>query len=324
MIEFSRRNFRSWSLMGINPSIWSIGFSEVAAKKEDVAVFTADLARYSGLDRTFKNYPDRCYNVGIAEQNMVSIAAGMAMEGTQTWMTTYAPFMSFRCADQFRHLMGNLNLNMKAIGSAAGFSAGLSGSSLLAINDIAFARSIPNMIVLTPADCTEAIKMVLAMAENKKPTYMRFCGTVRLPTVYQADYEYKIGKAVVLTEGKKVALVACGTSIVAETQKASTLIKEKAGFIPTVVNMHTIKPIDSECIKELALTHEIIATIEEHNVIGGLGSAVSEVLTMNGNKVKQLFLGIEDRNYVMGSRTFMLEQCGLSAEKIVDKVISYL
>lgn len=324
MIEFNNRNFRSWSLMGINPSVWSVGFAEVAAEKSDIAVFTADLARYSGLERTFKNYPDRCYNVGIAEQNMVSIAAGMAMEGTQTWMTTYAPFMTLRCADQFRHLMGNLNLNMKAIGSAAGLSAGLSGSSLLAINDIALARSIPNMVVMTPADCTEAIKMVLAMAESSAPTYMRFCGAVRLPIVYQKDYDFEIGKAVFLNEGKKVALVACGTTVVSETLKAAEILNERSGFAPTVVNMHTVKPIDSECIKELASTHEMIVTVEEHNIIGGLGSAVSEVLSKNGCGVRQVFIGIEDKNYIMGSRTFMLEQSGLTSEKIADKVIRQL
>lgn len=324
MIEFNKRNFRSWSLMGINPSIWSVGFADVAAEKNDVAVFTADLARYSGLERTFKNYPDRCYNVGIAEQNMVSIAAGMAMEGTQAWMTTYAPFMSLRCADQFRHLMGNLNLNMKAIGSAAGLSAGLSGSSLLAINDIAFARSIPNVVVLTPADCTEAIKMVLAMAESRTPTYMRFCGAVRLPVVYQEDYDFEIGKAVTLNKGEKIALVACGTTIVSEAIRAADILRDKLGIAPTVVNMHTIKPLDSECVKELAVTHEMIVTIEEHNVIGGLGSAVSEVLTRNGCCIRQMFIGIEDKNYIMGSRPFMLEQSGLTAERIADKVIKYI
>lgn len=322
MIEFNKRNFRSWSLMGINPSIWSVGFASVAEENEDTAVFTADLARYSGLERTFRNYPERCFNLGIAEQNMVSIAAGMAMEGTQSWMTTYAPFMSLRCADQFRHLMGNLNLNMKAIGSAAGLTAGLSGSSLLAINDIAFARSVPNMVVLSPADCTEAIKMVLAMAKSKAPTYMRFCGAVNLPIVYQEDYDYQIGKAVYLKEGSRIAFISTGTNVVYETKKAADLIEEKYGLAPTVINMHTIKPLDERCITELMSNHDLIVTVEEHNIIGGLGSAVAEVLAKNGGKIKQLFLGIEDKNYVMGSRNYMLDQCGLNAEKIADKTIS--
>ncbi len=321
MIEFNKRNFRSWSLMGINPSVWSVGFAEVAEKKEDVAVFTADLARYSGLERTFRKNPDRCFNLGIAEQNMVSIAAGMAMEGTQAWLTTYAPFMTLRCADQFRHLMGNLNLNMKAIGSAAGMSAGLSGSSLLAINDIAFARSVPNMVVLSPADCTEAVKMVLAMADSPAPTYMRFCGAANLPIVYQDDYAYQIGKAVYLRDGKRIAIVATGTDIVHESIKAAERVETQLGFLPTVVNMHTIKPLDRECILDLASCHDLIVTVEEHNIIGGLGSAVAETLTAAGKTVRQLFVGIEDKNYIMGGRRFMLEQSGLTEERIADRII---
>ena len=137
-----------WSIMGINPSIWNIGFNEVIRDRHDVVVLTADLARYSGLNRIFAKHPEISFNFGIAEQNMVAAGAGMAMEGMQVFMTTYAPFMTLRCADQMRHLMGNLNLNMKAIGSAAGLTAGLSGSSLLAINDIALTRSIDRKSVV--------------------------------------------------------------------------------------------------------------------------------------------------------------------------------
>ena len=157
MVDFNPRNFRMWSMMGLNPCIWSIAFPEVIAQHAETVALTADLARYSGMMRTWNANPDRFYNVGIAEQNMVGIAAGLAMCGQQVFMTTYAPFMTYRCADQLRHLVGNHNLDIKAIGSAAGLSAGLSGSSLLAVSDIAFARSIPNMTVLSPADCTEAM-----------------------------------------------------------------------------------------------------------------------------------------------------------------------
>ena len=322
MIEYTKRNFRSWSIMGINPAIWSIGFAEVMKEKEDVAVLTADLERYSGLERTFTNYPDRCFNLGIAEQNMVGIAAGMAMQGTQTFMTTYAPFMTLRCADQIRHLMGNLNLNMKAIGSAAGLSAGLSGGSLLAVNDMALMRSIPNMVVMTPADCTEAVKMIVAMSATKAPTYMRFCGAVQIPSVYGEDYDFEIGKAVTLRSGRDIALVACGTNIVCNALKAADMILERKDLPVTVVNMHTIKPIDRECLRSLAQTHRCIVTIEEHSVIGGLGSAVAEELTALGTGVRQVILGVQDRVYTMGTRPFMLEQAGLTPEKIAESVLN--
>lgn len=320
MIEYNKRNFRSWSIMGINPAIWSVAFADVADRKENVAVITADLARYSGLERIMNMYPERFYNVGIAEQNMVGIAAGLAMQGTQVFMTTYAPFMSFRCADQVRHLMGNLNLNIKAIGSAAGLSAGLSGSSLLAINDIALMRSIPNMVVLQPADCTEAVKLTLAMAESSSPTYMRFCGATRIPAVYESDYAIEIGKAVVIKKGERIAFIASGTDVVSNALRAAEAIEKKFGLKPTVVNMHTIKPMDRDSLINLADNHSVVVTLEEHNIIGGLGSAVAECYSAMNVNVRQIFIGMEDKNYLMGDRNYMLKQAGLMVDDIVNRV----
>ena len=324
MIEFNKRNARMWSIMGINPCIWSVGLEEVLSKKKDIAVFTADLQRYSGLNRLFGQHPELCYNMGIAEQNMVGVAAGMAMEGVQTWMTTYAPFMSFRCADHFRHLMGNLNLNMKAIGSAAGFAAGLSGSSLLAVSDMAFARSVPNLVVLSPADCTEAIKMALAISEIEAPVYMRFCGTTNIPMVYADDYEFVLGKINVVAEGEKIAILATGNDIVYNALKAAKAISESKGFSPLVADVHTIKPFDNDFVKGLARKCGVVLTIEEHSVIGGLGSAVAECIAMNSLPLQLYTMGIDDKAFVMGKRPFMLKQAGLETEGIVNKIESII
>jgi len=322
MIEYNKRNARMWSIMGINPAIWSVGFADIIKDRDDIALLTSDLARYSGLMRTFSGRPEMCYNFGIAEQNMVGAGAGMAMEGIQVFMTTYAPFMTLRCADQMRHLMGNLNLNMKAIGSAAGFSAGLSGSSLLAVNDVAFTRSIPNMVVLSPADTFEAVKMIVAISQIGSPCYMRFCGTTNLPIVYTDDYDFEIGKAVELKKGSDIAIIATGTSIVSETLKAAKLIEEKIGVVPTVVNMHTIKPLDTAKLDSLLCNHDLIVTVEEHSIIGGLGSAIAEYLSTKVHSARQLLIGIEDKNYVMGMRSYMLEQAGLTADRIAQTIIS--
>lgn len=320
MIEFNKRNMRSWSIMGINPSVWSVGFGDVAENRDDLAVLTADLSRFSGLERMASKHPEMFYNVGIAEQNMIGVAAGMAMEGYQTYVTTYAPFVTYRCADQIRHLMGNMNLNIKAIGSSAGLTSGWSGTALLAIGDLALMRSIPNMTVLSPADCAEAVKMMTAMSKIKGPVYMRLCGTTSIPMVYSDDYDFEIGKAVVLQEGEQIAMIATGVTIVSETIKAAKLLEDEIGVKPTIVNMHTIKPIDKECINRLAKTHKLIVTVEEHNIMGGLGSAVSEVLVSEKEKCNQLIIGINDYNCKMGSRNFMLNQVGLTAESIRDRV----
>lgn len=324
MIEINKRNARMWSIMGINPCIWSVGLEEVLSKNKNIAVFTADLQRYSGLNRLFGQYPELCFNMGIAEQNMVGAAAGMAMEGVQTWMTTYAPFMSYRCADHFRHLMGNLNLNMKAIGSAAGFAAGLSGSSLLAVSDVAFARSIPNMVVLSPADCTEAIKMVVAASEIKSPVYIRFCGTTNIPMVYTEDYDFEIGKIHLISEGEKVAVLATGNDMVFNAMKAIGKLEETKGVKPLLADVHTIKPFDRDFVINLAKEYETIVTIEEHSVIGGLGSAVAECIAENALQLKLHTIGVEEKNYIMGKRPFMLGQAGLDAEGILNKLESII
>lgn len=324
MIELNKRNARSWSIMGINPSVWSIGFNEVAEQKQNIAVITADLSRFSGLERMAAKYPDMFYNVGIAEQNMIGIAAGMAMEGMQTFVTTYAPFVTFRCADQVRHLMGNMNLNIKAVGSSAGLTSGWSGTALLAINDIAFMRSIPNMTVLSPADCVEAVKMMIAMSELDGPVYLRLCGTTSIPVVYNEDYSFEIGKAVKLQNGEKIALIASGITMVHEAQKAGKLLEEELGICPTIIDMHTIKPIDKECLYEISETHDWIVTVEEHNIYGGLGSAVAEVIGTRAGNCRQILIGINDENPKMGSRSYMLQQVGLTAEGIKETIMTGL
>lgn len=151
---------------------------------------------------------------------------------------------------------------------------------------------------------------------------MRLCGTTAIPQVYTEDYSFEIGKAICLQEGKKVALIATGVTMVAEAMKAAKQLEEKTGISPTIINMHTIKPIDSKCINSLAETHDLVVTIEEHNILGGLGSAVAEVLSGNSKKaVRQLMIGIPDQNCLMGSRQYMLKQVGLLADDICNKVI---
>lgn len=321
MIEFNKRNARSWSIMGINPSIWSVGFPEVLENDiENTYLLTADLGRYSGLMRTASQHPEIFYNVGITEQNMVGIAAGMALHGKHVYMTTYAPFMTLRCADQMRHFMGNLNLPIAAVGSAAGVTSRNSGDALTCINDIALMRAVPNVVVLSPADCAQAIKMMTAIPKLNAPVYMRLCGSTNIPVVYEEDFEFEIGKAITLRQGTGIALIATGTNLVSEAIKTAGILENSLGFSPTVVDMHTIKPLDTDCIKGLAETHELIVTIEEHNIIGGLGGAVAETLAQNRHNCRQVFFGVGDRTYKPGSRAFVLEQCGLTSQEMADRL----
>ena len=319
MIEFNSKNIRSWAIMGINPAIWSIAFPEII-NINSTALLTADLARYSGLIRTTQKYPEIFYNFGIAEQNMMGAAAGMALCGHEVFVTTYAPFVTYRCFDQFRQFMGNMNLNIKALGSAAGLSAGYGGNALLAISDIAAVRAIPNITVLSPADCTEAIKMILAFKEYPYPVYMRFCGSVNIPIVYKEDYDFKIGKAIRIIDGERIAIIATGTNIVYNSKEAAKIIEKKYGFSPAIFNMHTIKPLDIEILDMIFDTFEIVFTIEEHNIIGGLGSAVDEYFINKSTKCKVVNIGINDTLLKLGSHNYMLNEAGLSIEKIADNI----
>lgn len=321
MIEFNKRNARSWSIMGINPSIWSIGFAETLEQSiENTYLLTADLGRYSGLTRVASQHPEIFYNVGITEQNMVGIAAGLALHGKRVYMTTYAPFMTLRCADQMRHFMGNLNLPMVAVGSAAGVTSRNSGDALTCVNDIALMQAVPNVVVLSPADCSQAIKMMLEIPKLNAPVYMRVCGSTNIPVVYPEDFDFEIGKAITLKKGKIIAIAATGTTLVSESLRAAEIVEERLGFTPTVVDVHTIKPLDEECFTELARTHDLIFTVEEHSVIGGLGGAVAQTISQIRHSSRLISLGVGDRTYKPGSRSFVLQQCGLTAEGIAASI----
>lgn len=324
MAEINAKNARAWSIMGIGPAIWGIAFDEMIKNDMDfgkLKVITADLARYSGLQRIKTRYQNIVYNVGIAEQNMVGIAAGFALEGVSVYMTTYAPFMVYRCADQIRHFMGNMKLPLKAVGSAAGFTAGFSGNALLALSDIAFMRSIPDAIVLSPADCTEAVKLMLATANMDQPVYMRFCGTTGIPPVYKEDYELEIGIPILLQRGDTVAVLASGTNLVYETLKAAKKIEEKIGMRISVYDVHTIKPMDADAYQCIFSKHDLIVSIEEHSVIGGLGSAVMEEMTALQQRKKQVVIGAKDRLYRLGSRNYMMQQAGLLSGEIEKRIL---
>lgn len=324
MIDFSPRNFRMWSIMGVNPSIWSVAFPEILESNPRAVALTADLCRYSGMARTWAKYPDRFTNVGIAEQNMVGIGAGMALCGDHVYMTTYAPFMTYRCADQFRHFFGNHGLNIKAIGSAAGLNAGLSGSALLAVGDVAFARTVPNLTVFSPADCTEAIKTVLAMGAMRGPAYMRFCASVNVPMVYKQDYEFQVGKARQVREGEKILIIATGMTIVSDACLAAEIVAKETGVSPAVVNFATIKPLDADYLESVASKFDRIYVVEEHSIVGGLGSAVAEYAAECECFPTLVRLGIPEGKLEMGGRPYMLKQCGLSAEQLAQRIIAEL
>ncbi len=281
-------------------------------------MLTSDLCFFSGLERFRASFPDRLYNIGIAEQNMVGIAAGLAKEGFIPFANTYASFCCSRCADQVRVNMAYMQLPIKLVGLAAGFSAGILGATHTSVEDLAVMRALPNITIISPADCVEIIKTMIAVAHTPDPTYIRLTGTMNTPIVYRGNYEFEIGKAVKLLEGEDVCIIAIG-SMVYEALCAAKKLSE-IGITCTVLNMHTIKPLDVDAIYDANDKHVLLVTAEEHNVIGGLYSAVSETICKLPIHRPILPFGISDRFEKAGSYSYQMKKSGLTAVELKNRI----
>ena len=321
MIEYNKRNIRMWSLLGPSGAHGTAAM-ELAESNPNVVMLTADLCFFSGLERFKAAYPDKLYNVGIAEQNMIGVAAGLAKEGFIPFANTYASFCASRCADQVRVNMSYMRLPIKLIGLTAGYGAGILGATHVSIEDVSLMRALPNITVISPADCTEIIKAVLAAAETPDPTYIRLTGPMNTPIVYKENYDFQIGKAITLQEGEDVAIIATG-SMVAQSIKAAKLL-EAEGISCSVINMHTLKPLDVDAVIEANKRHKLIVTAEEHSVIGGLYGAVAEVLCREGIHRPVLPVGINDLFVHAGSYNWQMAQSGLEPNMIKEITIKTL
>ena len=321
MIDYNRINIRTWSLLGPSGA-HGIAALELAETNPDVLMLTSDLCFFSGLERFKTAYPDRIYNLGIAEQNMVGVAAGLAKEGFTPFINTYASFCASRCADQVRVNMSYMKLPIKMIGLTAGYGAGILGATHVSIEDVSLMRALPNITVISPADCTEIIKAILAAAKTPDPTYIRLTGPMNTPIVYKEDYDFKIGKAITLQEGEDVAIIATG-SMVAQAQKVAKLLSSEQ-ISCSVINMHTLKPIDKEAIQNANDKHSLLVTVEEHSIIGGLYGAVAEELCQCGIHKPVLPIGINDVFVHAGSYNYQISESGLEPNMIKKKIMDKL
>lgn len=319
-MEIKKNSIRMWSRLGAR-AVYGMAITELAKEKKEFYVVTADLAVSSGLARFVNEFPDRFVNVGIAEQNLIGIASGLAKDGTAVFASSFAPFVTMRACEQVRMNMGYMQLNIKTVGMGAGLIMGYLGNSHYGIEDVAVMRCIPGMTIISPADGLEIFKAVEAVERYIGPVYLRLTGGPGIPVVYDQDFEFIIGKANVLSNGIHVAIIATGT-MVYYAREASAILGTK-GIECTVVDMHTIKPLDEKCIDEL-LGHKLIVTLEEHTIIGGLGSAVLEYVGCKTERPPVLLLGIKDFFPHTGDYNYLLEQCGLTAEKISEQILERL
>lgn len=290
---------------------------DLAEEYPDLVVLDADLAGATKTGVFQKAYPDRFFDCGIAEGNMAGIGAGLAAAGKIPFISTFAMFAAGRAFEQVRNSIGYPHLNVKIGATHAGISVGEDGATHQCLEDLALMRTIPGMVVLNPADDVEARAAVKAALDHEGPVYIRF-GRLAVPVLYDEDnYEFEIGKAKELRPGKDITIIASGLPVAASLEAAERLAEE--GVDARVIDMHTIKPIDKDAIIKAAQETGNIFTVEEHNVLGGLGSAVSEVVTEEC-PVPVHKIGIYDQFGESGPAEELLVKYGLDADGIYKQI----
>jgi len=295
---------------------------DLARENKDIVALTADLARSTKIGVFFDAFPERAFNFGVAEQNMMAAAAGFAISGKIPYVSTFGVFASMRTAEFVRTDIAYPNLKVRIIATHSGVSFGQAGTTHHCTEDLGIIRTMANMTVVVPADSIETAKFVKASENFPGPLYCRI-GRGLEPLAYMDDnYNFEIGKSVLMREGKDITIIACGVAVLPACEVSEELAS--AGISVRVVNMHTIKPIDREAVIAAAKETKGIITAEEHNIIGGLGSAVAEVLAEEGLATKFKRLGIPDVYSVIGYPEDLYNRYGIDYEGILKEVKNML
>ncbi len=286
---------------------------EYAAKDERIVILEADLSKAAGTPRFTQQYPERTVNVGIAESNMIGVAAGMSAMGMIPFTHTFTPFATRRCCDQVTLSVAYAGLNVKMMGSDPGVTAELNGGTHMSMEDVSIMRNIPGMVIYEPVDSEQLIQMFPQILEHDGPVYIRLLRRNAVK-VFDDSYQFKLGKGTVIEEGTDVTIFASGI-MVAEAIEAQEVLKEK-GISAEVINIHTIKPLDEELVLQSAKKTKAVVVAENHSIIGGLGSAVAELLGENC-PVPVVRVGVKDHFGEVGLTDFLKEKYGLTAKEIV-------
>lgn len=321
MLEISSRNSRMWSRMGIR-AFYGLALSDIAKQNPNIIAVSADLGRSSGLDRFSKEVPEQFLNVGIAEQNMIGVSAGLTRQNYKIFASTFAPFASLRASEQVRMNMGYMQepVNLVALGS--GLAMGFLGNSHYGLEDVSVMRAIPGITIVSPSDCAEVYRALQACVDYDAPVYLRLTGAINCPVVHTEDFQFEIGKAQILSPIHDVTVIASGTSVGHSLKAIQALSLE--GKDVGLVNMHTVKPLDENVLGECLRRSNVILTIEEHTVVGGLGSAVAEYAVENCYRGRVLRHGIQDKFVSTGSYEYLLRENRLDSDGIKSVINSVL
>ena len=322
MIEVNRKNMRIWSILGMRRIIGAV--LDDLAQMDDKFIFVpSDSGRYLAYEEFNRKHPDRVVNMGIAEQNMVAACAGLANEGFNVFAAAYGTFITSRALDQVRVNLGLMGLPVKFLSLSGGLCTGNLSATHMALEDISNMRAIPGMTVIAPADGTELVKTIVTLMNYDKPAFVRLTGYAnQTAAIYKEDYDFQIGKAVTLREGEDIAIIANGTILSTVLGVAEDL--EEKGIGCKVINMHTIKPLDTEILREIA-GMKLVVTVEEHVKEGGLGSAVSEFYAEEINRPLQQIIALDKEKYPdSGVYDDLLRRCGLTREQIAESILNRL
>ena len=315
----SQSNIKLWSSLGMRATFGLIAI-ELANKNPNLIITTSDVSTSAGLDRFKNKFSEKYIDVGIAEQNLIGVSAGLASEGYDVISTTFAPFQTLRCCEQIKVNLGYMKHKVCMVGLPSGLVLGNLGFTHCSIEEVGVLRSIPNITIVSPSDTLELYKVLNEVFNLKGSFYIRLTGGSNSKIINKSDYNFTVGKSVELLSGQDVSIIGCG-NILGNCLEAANILKNK-NINCSVINMHTIKPIDKDKIVEISKKNKLIVTVEEHNVIGGLGSSVAEVLSSEKHNCILKRIGINDFYSSGGSYEYLKNIYGLSTEKIIETIAS--
>jgi transketolase len=292
---------------------------QLARDNPRIVVVSADLAKSTKVIDFAEEFPDRFFNFGVAEQNLLGAAAGLALSGKIVFASTFGVFASMRAGEQLRTDIAYTNLNVRIVATHSGLSFGQAGTTHHCTEDIAITRSMANMTVIVPADSIETSKVIQASIDHQGPIYIRIGRGFEPPVYLDENYDYEIGKAVTMREGSDITVIACGIAVQAAYEAAQEA--EEEGVSVRLINMHTVKPIDREAIESACAETKHIITAEEHNIMGGLGGAVAEVMAETGAGVKLTRLGLCDCYSVVGYPEELYGRYCLDTDGILNTIL---
>ena len=316
-----RKAAKAMSRIGIRAT-YGQALYELGQSNEMVVAMSADLGRSSGLNQFALNLPNQFVNVGISEQNMIGVAAGMTSQGKIVFASSFAPFISMRASEHVRMNLGYMKWPVKLVALGSGVAMGCLGNSHFGLEDLSVMRAIPGMTIVSPADCYEVKKALKAACDWNSPMYIRLTGAVNAPIVYDYEYNFEIGKADSLRSGE-ITIVASG-SMVAVALSVSDKFKEDLNIDVGVINMHTIKPLDIECLEKVFKSSSLVISLEEHSIVGGLGSAMAEAFVDNCWQSKLHRIGLPDAYVPTGEYSYVLDSCGLNTQEVFNKIKNQL